>query len=109
MHRIVLVELNLSLNLQKNILKSDQNCILCRHTCFNKVIDLDDASSLFLLILLNDFSDFVKQLLKLKATDLDFGLVIHFIDQFVSLLFNFVVGWVLLRLDFLVLVLTLFG
>lgn len=109
MHRIVLVELNLSFNLEKHILESDQNCIFGCHACFNKVIDLNNTSSLLFLIFFNDLSDFIKQLLKLKPTDLDFGLVIHFIDQFISLLFDLVVGWILLGLTFLVFVLALFG
>lgn len=98
---IVLVELNLGLNFE-NIPEPDQNSIFGCHASLNEVIDFDETSSLFFLIFLDDLSDLIEELLELEATDLDLGLVINFVDQFISLLLNLVVGGILLRFHFFV-------
>jgi hypothetical protein len=95
---IILIELNLRLDL-KHILKPHQQHILRRHARLHKVVDLNHPSSLFFLVLLDDLCDLIEQLLKLKTADLDLGLVVHFVYQFVRLLLGFavvVVGGLLL-------------
>jgi hypothetical protein len=87
---IILIELNLGFDLE-HILQPHEQDILRRHTSLHKVIDLNHPSALFLLVLLDNLCNLIEQLFKLKTTDINLGLVVHFVYQFVSLLFGFAV------------------
>ena len=97
MHRIILIKLNLSLNL-KQVLQPDQDSILGSHASLYKINDFKNSMSFLFLILLNNLSDFIEQLFKLKPTDLYFGLLVHVVQQLVGLFLDIIVLGVLLWL-----------